>query len=281
MHINGSEIHMESDIESYSMFLLLTLGQVCSENLTTIVEHIGVKKGDIFIDLGANLGQEIEPMAGLDMEVHAFEPHPLLFSFLESRYDSNENVILHKAAMSSINEEANFYFKGGPLEINGGATLAEGKNDALAGATVVKCIDIAEYIHSLGRQVRILKIDVEGFEYVLLARLVNKDLFDKIDYILLEDHGGDGSPRWREDAVKVIACMNARLGTTKIILWNGSDKENTAKFLKLFSEFQHTGEPELSSKANPPPASPSIPLPELFLESPFHINSSEMNDDER
>ena len=235
LDFNKERVALGTDLASFSTFLTFAFGSVCREDITTLVEFIGVKEGDVFIDLGSNLGQEVEPMAALGLEVHAFEPHPMLFSFLEKRHHDKKNVILHKAAASTTNGEANFYFKRDPLEPNGGASLVREKNSP-AGSTPVKCLDIASYINSLQSRVRILKIDVEGSEYELLQKLIDEDVIDKIDYILFEDHsGGLYRPQWANKAINAIMCMKSRASTTKIILWEGSGQVHKDKFISLFA----------------------------------------------
>ena len=81
-----------------------------------------IKKNIIF-NVGANIGQEIEILKDLNSEIHAFEPHPIIFRDLKEKYNDNKNVILNETAVWSSNEYKYLYFKNSKEEVNGGATL--------------------------------------------------------------------------------------------------------------------------------------------------------------
>ena len=148
-----------------------------------ILEITGADQDSLIIDLGANLGQQLGEIVKIGAEVHAFEPHPILGDFLEKKYEEHPNVIVKKSAAGVVNGEVRFFYKGTEEEINGGASLLVwkmyGDLDQVAG-TRVACSDIAEYITNLDRQVKILKIDIEGFEYEVLNHLLSTDAIKKV-----------------------------------------------------------------------------------------------------
>lgn len=59
-------------------------------------------KGDIAIDLGANVGELTELLAANGATVHAFEPEPQTFSILQEKFGALHNVHLHNAAVSDF-----------------------------------------------------------------------------------------------------------------------------------------------------------------------------------
>jgi FkbM family methyltransferase len=234
LNFNGEKIVVDNTV-SFSAFLNLAYGCILREDVESLVDRLGYKEGDIFIDLGANLGQEVEPMSDAGMEVHAFEPHPLMFSFLELKNSDRENLTLLNAAASNFYGNAEFFFKNNDRQINGGASLVREKN-GFSSSKTVECIDIASYIKGLGRRVRFLKIDVEGSEYDLLQRLVDEDVLGDIDYILLEDHSdGIFSRSWIDNAVKAVLSTKKYPCSTKILLWYGPIVEDE-RFVRLHSE---------------------------------------------
>jgi hypothetical protein len=52
----------------------------------------------------------------------------------------------------------------------------------------IECIDLDQFIQSLGRRVRLLKIDIEGSEIAVLNRLMNTGTIGLIDLTVVETH---------------------------------------------------------------------------------------------
>lgn len=141
------------------------------------VLHKYVKKGDIFIDFGANIGfiSAIGAnLVGNKGEVHSFEPVPIYFKFLSKMTKLNKRYKI----------VANNYALGenvGNAEINipnihniGHNSMVPGliEHDKIKEAIKVKVIRIDDYIfRNKIENVSFIKIDVEGFEYPLLKGL--------------------------------------------------------------------------------------------------------------
>ena len=54
--------------------------------------------------------------------------------------------------------------------------------------TKVECIDLSEFVTSLNRPVRLLKIDIEGAEIAVVNRLIDTRAMDLIDLAIVETH---------------------------------------------------------------------------------------------
>ncbi len=158
-----------------------------------VSEICNFKDGDVFIDFGANLGQEIEYFSKLNLNIHSYEPHPYFFNKLSSKFSSLENVTLNNIAVADKNYTAEFFFKKNPSTWDenfscGGASLERKTNHDPAGSFVeVPCIDVANILNKFD-SIKILKMDVEGTEYKILRRMIETDLLEKPDFIFLEDH---------------------------------------------------------------------------------------------
>ena len=159
------------------------------ENFREVVRITDIKKGDVFLDLGANVGQEIEFFGALGVNMHSYEPHPFNFGILEEKYKHTKNVELYNKAVWVDNCQRMLYFKypASTQKIDEGATLIFGKTSNCNEAHMVDCIDICDVVNKL-ENIKILKIDVEGAEYHLLKRLIEKDLILKPEFIFAEDH---------------------------------------------------------------------------------------------
>ena len=151
--------------------------------------HYIKDKKNIIFNVGANTGQEIEVLKDLSCEIHAFEPHPLIFENLKKNYGNRENIILNETAAWNKNQNKNLYFKKSKEAINGGASLIIHKgNISKHIKTIVKCIDIAEYIEKENSQIDLFWMDVEGAEYDIISHLIKKGSIKKIQNHYFEDH---------------------------------------------------------------------------------------------
>ena len=54
--------------------------------------------------------------------------------------------------------------------------------------TEIECIDLCEFIRNLNKPLDILKMDIEGAEFDILEKLINKELYKNIKHILVETH---------------------------------------------------------------------------------------------
>ena len=74
-----------------------------------LLKLFNVKKGDTIIDLGANIGQQVDYALDVGATIHCFEPHPRIFKFLEKKYSDNNSVILKKGMI--LSNEPGYYEK--------------------------------------------------------------------------------------------------------------------------------------------------------------------------
>lgn len=56
------------------------------------------------------------------------------------------------------------------------------------GAYEVEVIDLCEFLEQKEERIYLLKLDVEGAEFEILPTLIEKKLYEKIDYIVCETH---------------------------------------------------------------------------------------------
>ena len=158
-----------------------------------VVKMCNIKESDIFIDLGANLGQEIEYFSKKGVHIESYEPHPYFFWKLHDKYADHKNITVLPVAVCNRTCVSNFFFKKHPSSwgenhSSGGASLERKSNHDPMGSYVrVMCRDIVEVLQRFDK-IKILKIDVEGSEYKILRRMIETGLITKPDFIFLEDH---------------------------------------------------------------------------------------------
>jgi len=95
---------------------------------TSVVVRKLLRKGDVVVDVGANIGYYsllFSRCVGTDGHVYSFEPVPQLASALRKNADLNqfEQITLSNLALSDHNGEARFYV--GPEDNSGLSSLRQ------------------------------------------------------------------------------------------------------------------------------------------------------------
>ena len=154
-----------------------------------LIDLENITEDSVVIDIGCNHGEVVRALVDTGCKIYAFEPHPVFYGMLNSKFSRESNVFLSNEAVWRNKEKRKFYFKKSRTAINGGATLMEEKENIIDHSLNIEvdCLDIAELIGRFD-SVDILKIDVEGAEYELLDRLYESGLHERVKSIYFEDH---------------------------------------------------------------------------------------------
>lgn len=130
-------------------------------------------KGDIFIDVGSNIGLISlfsSKLVGPDGAVYSFEPEPVIYAILRKNIEINRvsNVHTYDLALGSARTTATIYSALATKAKRGAASLIKPSESHAAGATVkVQTLDEFVCANKIAN-VRMLKIDVEGWELEVL-----------------------------------------------------------------------------------------------------------------
>lgn len=173
-------------------------------------------KDDIYIDCGANVGQEIERVFETGCTVYAFEPNIHAFKVLKERFGKYKNIHLYNKAVLDKNTALKLYSHENSDEDevmwSTGSSLMESKGNVRKDKFYeVEVIDLAEFIKDLNKRVKLLKIDVEGVEHKILNKLINTGVYRNIDLIVAETHE-DRIPEIKEE----ITNLKNRIKKNKI-----------------------------------------------------------------
>ena len=168
-------------------------GKAEFDRVVTMPEFHTLGPGDIAIDCGANLGAITFVLAAGGAEVHAFEPNPDAFRILSAKVRHLPNVHLHQKAVLDKPGILTLYlhmnYGRNPERFSSGSSLiAEKRNVDDRSGIDVEVIDFPAFIKGLGRPIKLLKIDIEGAEYVLLNALIDADLIKRIEKVYVETH---------------------------------------------------------------------------------------------
>lgn len=149
----------------------------------------GLSREDVVLDLGAHLGKasiEFSHHAGV---VHAFEPHPDIYAQLCHNVRRYPRIRPVNMAASDKTGRARLFVEshgGKPFE---GATLIDGKSNVTYETAVdVETVALGDFVLGLGRDVALIKMDIEGAEYRVIAALIETLAMARIGKIWVEDH---------------------------------------------------------------------------------------------
>lgn len=124
-----------------------------------------VSPNDCVIDIGANMGWYSICIAKTypSSKVHAFEPIPQTYSFLEQNIKLNQvpNILAHHFGLSNECKDLTFYFYPGG-SVNASSANVSGRTDAELITCHVERLD--DFVNANKLHVDFIKCDVEGAE---------------------------------------------------------------------------------------------------------------------
>lgn len=159
------------------------------------LEEVEFKPGDVFVDLGCNVGLVSLAVALTNSQarVFSFDASPIAVGALRCAVAENAIVNLQafQVAVGAENKKGVQFFSNGH---ESSCLVQEGFNSSNpVPAHLVNKVSIDTIFDSelLGiDRVRYLKLDIEGIEHEVFARLFNErpDILDRIDYLHVEIH---------------------------------------------------------------------------------------------
>lgn len=169
IHVYDFDMHIPLKINGIGRALYVLQGRESDHKWMMDME---VHKGDVILDLGANIGyyalMEAKRLQGAG-KIHAIEPDPRNINFLEKNISSFglQNLIdVREGAISNFNGEMDFALSD--------ATNLSSFNTSIASASKivkVKVYDFGGYIECIGK-IDLVRMDVEGHEVQILQSLV-------------------------------------------------------------------------------------------------------------
>ncbi len=153
----------------------------------------------IIYDCGSNVGTSVLYLKQLypTSIIHAFEPDPAVFEFLQSNIEGNkiEGVVLHKAAAWTENTTLHFSSEGA----DGGKVDSKNKS-----SISVQAIDLKSLLEK-EQQVDFLKMDIEGAEYEVFNHC--QDALSKVQNIFVECHSYNASS---QEIASILDILNKK-----------------------------------------------------------------------
>lgn len=143
---------------------------------------VEVDKGDIVIDVGANIGEFSCMASELASQVFSFEPDPKVYEVLEANCSYYQNIIPQNIALSDSEGKSPFYIS----DLNADSSLIEPKR--YEDVFYIQCITLKKFI--IDRKlssIDFLKVEAEGAELEVIKGL--QDYISRVKKIAV-----DGGP---------------------------------------------------------------------------------------
>ena len=191
---DGSEILVPLD--DYVGRAVFFVGDLDRKVSAVIARIVG--PGDVVLDIGANLGlvtMQLAHLVGESGRVHAFEPNPAMVEILTQTLERNaaRNVELHSYGLGSEDGQIELAI---PIGHAGQASMTRSRWTDGAETVVVPVHTLTSVMRDRGiGSVRLMKIDVEGFEMEVLRGAEQWLASSPVEFILFEsnDSLGDGA----------------------------------------------------------------------------------------
>jgi FkbM family methyltransferase len=158
-------------------------------------------RGELFVDVGANVGTYSTRLSSHFRRVYAFEPNPNILPILKERVDSSsrQNITVFPMALSDVNGHSEFYIDRhegfvGSVETlmpvfnyNPGFGPGTGPAHKYVGKENV-VVSTATYDSKIREVADLVKIDVEGAEFNVLRGAKDALTNGRIKRIMVELH---------------------------------------------------------------------------------------------
>jgi FkbM family methyltransferase len=211
--------------QSFSHFFQIIQPPIPSANEVSAKKILGVNlsASDVVLDCGANIGSITGILAKAGTTVYAFEPNPYAYALLQRTFRFYRNVHCYQQAVGDKNEMTRLYFHKfsdeDPIKWSVGSSLISNKANIDAHHSIeVQVIDLAQFVRSIGRRVRLIKMDIEGVEYRTLIHLIETNTIDLVDDIFVESHH-ERHPMFRSEYERLIKLIAERQITNIHMDW--------------------------------------------------------------
>ncbi len=139
-----------------------------------------------FVDIGANIGLYTLLAASNHrcLSCYAFEPNPIVFASLERNIELN-GIGHIEANNSAVSEASGFLsFRCADWHTGAGSVVVQGEGKSISVKSVNK--DYFDELAVRDQQNKVVKIDVEGHEAIVIAELIKSTIWNTIEYLYFE-----------------------------------------------------------------------------------------------
>ena len=188
------------------------------------------------VDIGAHKGEVLDTMlkyapSGIH---YAFEPIPLMYNVLKEKYRNNANCNISDIALSDTRGNSTFNFVVSNPSYSG---LVKRKYDREneEDTTIEVKTDLLDNVLPAGYKVDLMKIDVEGGEYLVMKGAINT--IKKHRPFIIFEHGLGASDYYGNTPEQVFSLLNdCGLYISTLKNWlKGKEKLSIDAFKQLYN----------------------------------------------
>lgn len=178
-------------------------------------KNFGLNSDAVFFDVGGFEGEFTDKiLAEYKCKSFIFEPHPVFYQKLKSKYKSNNNVQVYNYGLGGKTEYLHL------IDQSASSKLTKAKTDIK-----IKVMDISEVINELGIQkIDLIKLNIEGSEYDLLEKLLDSNLIERIDKLQIQFHDNISEAEIRRKKIINELKKSHKLVWSYYFVWERWDK---------------------------------------------------------
>ncbi|MGS1093815.1 FkbM family methyltransferase [Aquamicrobium terrae] len=181
-------------------------------NFHTIIPRLR-DRGDIFIDLGANIGDVTLAARRYGMRVIAFEPDPIARAVLEARTNDDSGITIIPKAVGGLARIATFHQRPDVDDLmkTQSSSLVLTHEHTGGNTFDVEVVNIVDFINEVDGRIAALKMDIEGAEAECLEAMLDAGSHRRIGYMFIETHEG-----FSDEIRERISALRRRILSEKI-----------------------------------------------------------------
>lgn len=248
--IDSFDLKDEGKIDFANWDNPLVLPTVITQEMVDFFKKF-INKGDLVIDIGANIGDTTVPMAlatGSSGLTLAFDPNPYVFKILEKNASLNkekQNIVPLPYAITMQEEE--FYYVSSEASFGNGG-ISSTKNsvhgkfiypDKIKGVNLLSFLE-QKYNDKL-KNLSFIKIDAEGYDKEIIKSI--SGLIEKYKPTIVAESFGDSTPEEKIELYNVITqhgyeifyFEDFHIHTTIIKLKDSNEINNWRKTINIYA----------------------------------------------
>jgi len=224
VRVKGNKIFLKKHTPGFLRLLFFGV----YEPFETNIFKKQIKKGNIVLDIGANIGYYTliaAKLVGKDGKVFAFEPDPNNFLLLKKNVKLNnyQNVTLVNKAISDKSKNIKLY-----LSKNNFGDHRIYKSSENRESINIKCIRLDDYFKKINQRVDIIKMDIQGAEWAAIKGM--QSLLRKNPNIkIIMEFSSDDLRKFGVNPKEFLDFL-ANLG---FIFYNINEKKDKLEFINI------------------------------------------------